>query len=173
VGRKGYEYFKTKTPSMGRYYQNFFSGLRFAKSQSMAEELIAQYTAGEYDQICFVYNQFETAISQKVTVERFLPVRIEGADTETSGDDNPVIYEPGQQEILDRLLPKHFATQIHRILLDSLASEHGARMSAMENATKNAGEMMFALSLEYNKTRQAGITKELLEIVSGSEAQKN
>ena len=173
VGRKGYEFFKTRTPNAGRYYQNFFSGLRFAKSQAMAEELIAQYTAGDFDQVFFVYNEFQSAISQKVAVERFLPVRIEGAGTETAGDQNPVAYEPSREEILDMLLPKHFATQIHRILLESLASEHGARMSAMENATKNAGEMMFALSLEYNKTRQGGITKELLEIVSGSEAQKN
>ncbi len=171
IGKKGYEFFKGKSVHNGRYYQNFFTGLRFPKSQTLAEELIAQYMAGEFDAIKFIYNEFKSAISQKVVVETFLPVSVEA---EVSADELKslmALHEPSTKEILEKILPKHFATQVHRILLESLASEHGARMSAMENASKNAGEMLYKLSLEYNKSRQASITKELLEITSGAEAQ--
>ncbi len=171
IGKKGYEFFKGKSVHNGRYYQNFFTGLKFSKSQVLAEELIAQYLAGEFDAVKFVYNEFKSAISQKITIETFLPVGIDLDATETEKEAMMVLHEPSTKEILDTILPKHFATQIHRILLESLASEHGARMSAMENASKNAGEMLYDLSLEYNKSRQASITKELLEITSGSEAQ--
>lgn len=172
VGRKGYEAFKARGNAEGRYYQNFFTGLKFSKSQVLAEELISQYMDGEFDQVKFIYNEFKSAISQRPVVENFLPVRIDtqGAE-EAIIDQNPVIYEPGRKEILAQLLPKHFATQVHRILLESLAAEHGARMTAMENATSNASDMLYGLTLEYNKSRQASITKELLEIISGSEAQ--
>lgn len=168
IGKKGYEYFKNRRP--GKYYANFFQGLKFAKSQVLAQELIQAHLDGEYDEIKFIYNEFKSAISQKVNVETFLPIRApeEAAGTEMS----LTIYEPGPVEILDKLLPRHFAVQAHRVLLESLASEHGARMAAMESATKNAGEMIKKITLLYNKTRQAGITKELLEIVSGTEAQK-
>lgn len=168
VGKKGYEFFKNKKP--GKYYPNFYQGMKFAKAAEFSKELIQMYLSGEYDEIKFVYNEFKSAISQKVNVENYLPVR---ASEEFQGETQGMtIYEPNKAEILEALLPKHFATQAYRIFLESLASEHGARMSAMENATKNAGEMMRKLTLLYNKTRQAGITKELLEIVSGTEAQK-
>ncbi|MEW6057933.1 MAG: ATP synthase F1 subunit gamma [Bdellovibrionota bacterium] len=168
IGKKGYEFFRNK--KTGKYYNNFFVGLKFQRARELAQELIDLYLAGEYDEIKFIYNEFKSAISQKVNVETFLPVQApEGL---AAGPSGLTIYEPGPREILEKILPKHFATQVYRIALESLASEHGARMAAMENATKNAGEMIRKITLLYNKTRQAGITKELLEIVSGTEAQK-
>lgn len=168
IGKKGYEFFKSR--KTGKYYQNFLTGLKFARTQEFANELIELYLTGEYDEIKFIYNEFKSAISQKVNVETLLPVR---PHEENAGSEPSLtIYEPAPAEILDQLLPKHFAVQVHRIMLESLASEHGARMAAMENATKNAGEMIRKITLLYNKTRQAGITKELLEIIAGTEAAK-
>jgi len=173
IGKKGYEFFRNK--KTGKYYSGFFQGLNMAKVQSLASELIEKYLSGEYDEIRFIYNEFKSAISQKTNFESYLPVE---APEQTKAQpvaqsESPVtIYEPGPEAILDALLSRHFAIQIYRICLESLASEHGARMAAMENATRNAGEMIRKITLLYNKTRQAGITKELLEIVSGSEAQK-
>ena len=169
IGKKGYEFFKTRKP--GKYYQHLFIGLSLAKSKEFAQELITLYQGGQYDEIIFIYNEFKSAISQQINTDFFLPITM---PTEEAGaiEQGLTIYEPGPEEILKRLLPKHFAVQVYRILLESLASEHGARMAAMENATKNAGEMIKKITLLYNKTRQAGITKELLEIVSGTEAQK-
>ncbi|MBI2605462.1 MAG: ATP synthase F1 subunit gamma [Deltaproteobacteria bacterium] len=172
IGKKGYEFFRSRKP--GKYYQGFFFKLDFKKSQSLAEELIDLYLSGKYDEIKVVYNEFKSVLSQRVSLENFLPVREEGAEASAaSGQGSPItIYEPNAKEILSQLLPKHFAIQAHRYLLESLASEHAARMTAMENATKNAGEMIRKITLQYNKTRQAGITKELLEIVSGAESLK-
>lgn len=168
VGKKGFEFFKNK--KSGKYYQGFFNGLKFSKAEGMTQELIQLYLSGEYDEIKFIYNEFKSAISQKVNVETLLPVR--APERSASPEIALTIYEPGPKEILEKLLPKHFAVQVYRILLESLAGEHGARMAAMENATKNAGEMIRKITLLYNKTRQAGITKELLEIISGTEAAK-
>lgn len=169
IGKKGYEFFKSRKP--GKYYQNFLQNLKFSKGQALAQELIQLYLEGEYDEIKFIYNEFKSAISQKVNVETLLPVR--APEVAAGTEHAATIYEPAPAEILEGLLPKHFAVQVMRMLYESLASEHGARMAAMENATKNAGEMIRKITLLYNKTRQAGITKELLEIVSGTEAQKN
>ncbi|MGE4232153.1 MAG: ATP synthase F1 subunit gamma [Bacteriovoracia bacterium] len=172
IGKKGYEFFRSR--KAGKYYQNFFVNMKYAKAKQLAEELIGLYSNGEYDEIRFIYNEFKSAISQKVNVETFLPVKPEEAQAESSESTGggSTIFEPGAKEIIDALLPKHFATHIFRIALESLASEHGARMAAMENATKNASEMVRKLTLVYNRTRQAGITKELLEITSGAEAQR-
>ena len=168
IGKKGFEYFKTR--KTGKYYVSLFTGLKFSRANELAQELIDLYLTGEYDEIKFIYNEFKSAISQKVNVETLLPIR---APDEGAGAEHALtIYEPDSGEILDKLLPKHFAAQVYRMLLESLASEHGARMTAMENATKNAGEMIRKITLLYNKTRQAGITKELLEIISGTEASK-
>ncbi len=168
IGKKGYEFFKVRKP--GKYYNGFFTGLNFAKSSGLSQEFIDLYLTGEYDEIKVIYNEFKSAISQKVNVETLLPIRAQESATTTEA--GITIYEPSAPEILEALLPKHFAVQVHRMLLESLAGEHGARMAAMENATKNAGEMIRKITLLYNKTRQAGITKELLEIISGTEAAK-
>lgn len=168
IGKKGYEFFKAR--KSGKYYSGLFTGLRFSRAQELSNELIELYLSGEYDEIKFIYNEFKSAISQKVNVETLLPIRPQS--TSGTAEAMLTIYEPNPVAILDKLLPKHFAVQVYRILLESLASEHGARMAAMENATKNAGEMIRKITLLYNKTRQAGITKELLEIISGTEAAK-
>lgn len=169
IGKKGYEFFKSK--KSGKYYVGQFAGLNFKKAQALADEWIELYHRGEYDEIKLLYNEFKSAISQKIVLEGFLPVRIEDAPVSTATV--PTLYEPNIVEILDRLVPRYFSIQVLRALRESLAAEHGARMAAMENATKNAGEMIRKLTLVYNKTRQAGITKELLEITSGTEAQKS
>ena len=168
IGKKGYEYFKNRKP--GKYYQDFYAGFRMPKATQLAEELIALYLSGQYDHIRFIYSEFKSAISQSVMDESFLPVGTLGESSTTESE--MTLYEPTVRDILDGILPKHFATQICRIVYDALASEHAARMSAMENASKNAGEMIKKITLLYNKTRQAAITKELLEITSGAEAQK-
>ena len=168
IGKKGYEFFKLRKP--GKYHLGFFTGLTFEKSSGLSRELIELYLSGEYDEIRFIYNEFKSAILQKMTMETLLPIRAqEGTPVAETA---LTIYEPTAPEILDALLPKHFAVQVHKMLLESLAGEHGARMAAMENATKNANEMIRKITLLYNKTRQAGITKELLEIISGTEAAK-
>ncbi len=172
IGKKGYEFFRSRKP--GKYYQGFFAKLDFKKSQGLAEELIALYLSGKYDEIKVVYNEFKSVLSQRVSLENFFPAREEGVEAPEGSNQGSsmTIYEPNVKEILNQLLPRHFAIQVHRYLLESLASEHAARMTAMENATKNAGEMIRKITLQYNKTRQAGITKELLEIVSGAESLK-
>ena len=175
IGKKGFEFFKNKRA--GKYYNTLLGKVSFAKADEFAKELIQLYLDGEYDEIKFIYNEFKSAISQKTNVETFLPIKATDLDS-TSNEDTAksvpfTIFEPNKADILNKILPKHFSVQAYRVLLESLASEHGARMSAMENATKNAGEMIRKLTLIYNKTRQAGITKELLEITSGTEAQKS
>lgn len=172
IGKKAFEFFKDKKP--GKYHLNHFIKLDFKRSEHLSNELVNLYLSGEYDEIHCIYNEFKSVISQKVNVEQIIPVRETLAEEVAAANGSPmVIFEPNAKEILDRMLPKHFAVQIHRVALESLASEYAARMTAMENATKNAGEMMRKLTLIYNKTRQAGITKELLEIISGVEAQNN
>ena len=169
IGKKGYEFFKSR--KTGKYYADFFVGLNFAKADKLGQELIELYLSGEYDEIRFIYNEFKSAISQKVNVETLLPIRPQ-TETPATPEVALTIFEPNANDILEKLLPKHFTVQVYRMLLESLAGEHGARMAAMENATKNAGEMIRKITLLYNKTRQAGITKELLEIISGTEAAK-
>ncbi len=175
VGKRGYDFFKTKQVKLGANYTEFGGKVSFIKSRSLADALIKIHLAGEMDEVHMVYNEFKNAISQQVIVERYLPVLPpEGAEKgEKKEAARPYIVKPGVEQVLEFLLRKNFAIQAFRILLESQAGEHGARMSAMENATKNAGEMIRKLTLQYNKQRQAGITKELLEIISGSESQKS
>ncbi|MGE0614685.1 MAG: ATP synthase F1 subunit gamma [Bacteriovoracia bacterium] len=179
VGRKSFEFFKNRgLTKADTFYEEFGRKATFESAKKTANWAIAQFEAGKYDRVYFIYNEFKNAISQVIVVENFLPIQPETAqveDSKSSKADAKVdlfLVKPSTKEVLDRLLAKHFAVQAYRILLESQASEHGARMSAMENATKNAGDMMKELTLSYNKQRQAGITKELLEIISGSESQK-
>ena len=118
-----------------------------------------------------VYNEFKSAIQQDVTIETLLPVDVSSASlSEESSFSTDLIFEPSPEKIIDEMLEKHFAVQVYRCMSESLASEHGARMSAMENATNNASDMIRNLTLTYNKLRQASITTELIEITSGAEA---
>ncbi len=173
VGRRGYEFFKTKNVNLGPYFSEAGGKVTFTKAKNVADALIEYYLSGKADEVKFIYNEFKNAVSQKVVTENWLP--LVGGITGTAGSSDfsgTYLCKPDAVELLDRLLKKHFAIQVYRIMLESQAGEHGARMSAMENATKNAGEMIRKLTLIYNKQRQAGITKELLEIIAGSESQK-
>jgi F-type H+-transporting ATPase subunit gamma len=171
VGRKGYDFLKSRKYSIGTYFQELGGKVTFAKARKLSDALTGAFLSGKATEVKIVYNEFQNAITQVPVVEHFLPLRPENKHR-TSDDQSMVIVKPSAAEVLEQLLQKHFPIQAFRILLESQAGEHGARMSAMENATKNAGEMIGALTLEYNKQRQAGITKELLEIIAGSESQK-
>jgi F-type H+-transporting ATPase subunit gamma len=130
-----------------------------------------QFVLGQYDEVKIVYNRFVNAAVQVATVENFLPLEPAIADAESSSaNDTDYIFEPSQAEIMERIIPNSLKVQLYKGLLDSHAAEHGARMTAMHQATENAGELLRDLRISYNKARQASITTEILEIVAGSEA---
>jgi F-type H+-transporting ATPase subunit gamma len=176
VGKRGYDFFKTKSTPVAGYYSELGGKVSFAKAKKLADLLIDRYLKGEVDEVKFVFNEFQNAVTQRAVVENFLPLESLKKEEQASatGSALPPLYiiKPSPEEVMKELLAKNFSIQAFRILLESQAGEHGARMSAMENATKNAGEMIRKLTLQFNKQRQAGITKELLEIISGSESQK-
>lgn len=169
IGRKGYDFFRKQLKVEGiEVINNLVSDISYNMAAGLSEKLLQYYLTGEYSEIRMIYNEFKSAISQTVVDEILLPIRHE----ETTEDNIDFIFEPDAMEILDQLLTKHFSVQVYKCLQESVASEHGARMSAMENATRNAGEMIKAMTLHYNKVRQAAITTELIEITSGAEALK-
>ena len=178
VGRRGYDFFKNKVSSIGPYYSELGGKVTYDKAKKLADNLSELFLSGQVDEVKFIYNEFKNAITQTVNVEHFLPLipeKLENKPVVASESEQPDAYyivRPSLEEVLKSLVGKYFSIQAFRILLESQASEHGARMSAMENATKNAGEMIRKLTLQYNKQRQANITKELLEIIAGSESQK-
>ena len=144
--------------------------LEYAEAVAVGERLERMYEAGEFDVCTIVFNRFRSAITQILTLQQLIPVEPAAVDRDVS-EARPVYeFEPDEQTILAELLPRNLAVQIYRALVENAASEQGARMTAMDNATRNAGEMINRLSLTYNRTRQAMITKELIEIVSGAEA---
>jgi F-type H+-transporting ATPase subunit gamma len=171
VGRKGRDYFRRRKLNMTRDLPGVAGDSAVARAKEIATGVTEEFLAGTVDAVCLVYNQFRSVVSQKPAVEPLLPVTAAAA---TSGDASTgeFLFEPGKGEILSYILPMYLETQIHRALLESIASEFGARMTAMENATKNATEMIGRLTLQYNRARQASITKELMEIVGGAEALK-
>lgn len=172
IGRKARDYFKRRHQyQVARTFVDFFiKRVEYDQAAMVAELVTAEFVKGKYDAVYVIYNEFKSAIRQDVTVERLLPIEsMEVREGEPLVD---FIYEPSPQEILDDLLPLHFKTQIYRVFLESYASEQGARMTAMDNATNNAEDLIKSLTLQYNKARQAAITKELLEVVAGAEALK-
>lgn len=171
IGKKGYEFLKLRGIPVHEYLPDFQKGMTYARVQVMADKLIASYEKGEFDEIRVIFSEFHSAISQVPVMETLLPIDVAAKDPNTKGPTD-FLFEPSQDQILSELLPRYFKTKVYRGLLESAASNYGAQMSAMESATKNAGEMIRKLTLEFNKVRQAGITKELLEIVSGAEALK-
>lgn len=179
VGRKAYDFFKKKK-EITSYHEGILSRVTFNRTAAIAQEVLDEYKKGEFDAIYLIYNEFRSAIQQRVTVERLIPVSnkvpegVVGIRRSSGEDQHQVshLFEPSKEKLLDEVIPRHFKVQFFRAVLESVASEHGARMSAMENATKNASEMIEGLTLEYNKARQAAITKELMEIVSGVEAMR-
>jgi F-type H+-transporting ATPase subunit gamma len=170
VGRKGRDYFRRRKLNMTRDLPGAAGDTAVARAKEVAAAVTEEFLNGTVDGVWLVYNQFKSVLSQRPVIEPLLPV----AAAQASGDSgsSEFLYEPGKGEILDYILPMYVETQIHRALLESVASEFGARMTAMENATKNASEMIDRLTLQYNRARQASITKELMEIVGGAEALK-
>ena len=169
IGRKGRDYFKRRQWPIERLYMDVLTNVSLEKAAEIGRDIIVDYESKGLDAVYMVYNEFKNAITQKVTVEQLLPVIPEETeDTSVAGAD--FIYEPDKRAILDATLPLHVNVQIYRAILESVASEMGARMSAMDSATRNAGELISKLTLEYNRARQASITKEMLEIVGGAEA---
>lgn len=169
IGKKGYEYLNLRKIPVQSYKQDFFRGLKAAKAYALADELMESFLSGEFDEVRMIFSEFKSAISQVPTAETLLPITPPEAGA-TAGQD--FLFEPSKEAVLAAIPPRYFRAQFYRGLLESVASEHGARMAAMDSATKNAGEMIKKLTQEYNRVRQAGITKELLEIVSGAEALK-
>jgi F-type H+-transporting ATPase subunit gamma len=170
VGKKGYDYFKRDTGlKFNTEHIGLFSKLTFENTQKVSQSLMAAFEEEKYDVIELVYAKFVNAATQKFLVERFLPVEAsaQSKKTKTKAD---YIFEPEMEALLEELVPKILNTQFFKALLDSNASEHGARMVAMDSATNNAQELMRALKIQYNRERQAAITKEILEIVGGAAA---
>lgn len=169
IGRKGYEFLRNRH-TVRKHHGNIFSTLSYQTAALIAAEVIEGYLAEEYDEVYVIYNAFKSVMTQDITLEQLLPVTPKAGATEEAG--TQYIYEPTKAALLDELLPKHIEVQIFKSLLESLASEHGARMTAMDSASKNATEMIGKLTLIYNRARQAAITTELMEIISGSESIK-
>jgi len=170
LGRKGRDYFRARRVELRKDFTGVVGSLGFEKAEAIAQEYTDRYLAGEVDAVFLAYNEFKSAISQTPVVFQLLPIETPPAAEAAAGIDFK--YEPSREALLRDLLPRHVATQVWRALLESAASEHGARMSAMGSATKNAEEMIASLTLQYNRARQAYVTKELMEIVSGAEALK-
>jgi F-type H+-transporting ATPase subunit gamma len=171
VGRKGAEYFKKRGVAAKEIVGGMDKKISHPTAALFSEQLVAAFADGHYDEVFVIYNEFKSALVQTPTTEKLLPVRLPSM-TEREAETHDILFEPQPEEMIDTLLKKHFGVQIYRCLCESLASEHGARMTAMENATKNAQEMIRQLTLTYNKVRQASITTELTEITSGAEALK-
>jgi len=169
VGRKGVEYFKRRDVQINMVFKDILVDPSQEKASEIAEHAIRSFTESGLDALYVVYNEFKSAMTQRVVVEQLLPIVPAPVEEEKNGLTD-FIYEPGKREILDSVIPGHVTVQILRMLLESVASEMGARMSAMDSATKNAGELISKLTLQYNRARQAAITKELIEIISGMEA---
>lgn len=168
VGRRGRDFFRRRAIKVRAEHVGVFQALRYASAQAIAQELIAAYTGGEVDQVFLLYNEFKSVIQQRVAVERLLPIeKLALSPTEPALD---YLYEPDPAGIFAVLLPKHVEVQVWRALLESAAAEHGARMAAMDAASNNAEEMIARLTLHMNKVRQAAITKEIIEVVSGAGA---
>lgn len=168
VGRKARDFYRRRPYAIRSEQVGFFDRLAYDHAAALGRELANAYVAQEADEIHLVYNEFKSVATQRVVVERLLPIEPLQAPEELAAID--FLYEPSPQAILEGLLPKHVEVQVYRALMESLAGEYGARMTAMDAATRNASEMIDLLTLQFNKARQERITKELLEVVGGAEA---
>jgi len=169
IGRKALDYFRRRTIPMRGEATQVFQALSLETAREIAQDLIDDFVSEKVDAVYAVFNEFKSIIAQRVHVERLLPIE---RLWDEAGTETDYLYEPNPAEILNVLLPKHIEFQLYRMLLESAAAEQGARMTAMEAATKNANEMIGHLTLTYNRIRQASITKEIIEIVSGAAAQE-
>jgi len=171
VGKKGGDFFRRRQWPIHDPFINIFERLSFEHAIEIGTAGTEAYRTGVFDEIHVVYNEFKSAVQQRVIVEQLLPIE-SFEETGTTPPQGAYLYEPDEEELLAVLLPKWAQAQIYRILLESSAAEQAARMSAMDGATRNAGELIKSLTVYYNKTRQAAITKELMDIVGGAEALK-
>jgi F-type H+-transporting ATPase subunit gamma len=169
IGRKGRDYFTRRNANIRHDFLGVFEELSVDKAGEIGRYIVEDYTTDNLDACFLVYNEFKSAISQEVVIEPFLPIHPMELAEDRLGD---FIYEPNQGALLDSLLPMYVEVEIYRALLESVASEHGARMTAMDSATSNASDLIDRLTLQYNRARQAAITKELMEIIGGAEALK-
>jgi F-type H+-transporting ATPase subunit gamma len=170
LGKKAFEFFGKRNNKMVADYYNVFQGLSYASISVIGEYLMNSFKRGEYDKIEIVYNEFKNVATQILRIEQFLPVQM--PEKKQNAVETDYIYLPDQNEIVTGLVPKALKIQLFKSVLDSNAAENGARMTAMDKATENAGDLLKDLKLTYNRTRQAAITKEILEIVAGAEALK-
>ncbi len=165
VGRKARDFYRRRPWTVKSEMLGFFDRLAYSHAQELAGQLMAAYLAEEVDEVHLMYNEFRSVAVQRVTRQQLLPI-----EPGTAAATADYLYEPSADAILAALLPRHVITQVFRALMESVAGEYGARMTAMEAATKNAKEMIDVLTIQYNKARQERITKELLDIVGGAEA---
>ncbi len=171
LGKKGNDHFTRRNYNVTGSYPGIFSHLKFEFASGLVRELTHKYLSGEIDKVLVVFNEFKSVIQQKTVIEQLLPIKpFEESNSDTSYSD--YIYEPDKSGIINSMLPKHLNAQMWRYLLESFAAELGARMTAMDMATENAKELIRSLNLTYNKERQASITREIIEIVSGANALK-
>jgi len=170
IGKKSSEYFRNNNYNVISSHDEIFADLTYDNVAKISEDIIQDFLDLKYDQVVLIYNQFKNAATQNVMSENFLPVQSPNDENASIGD---YIFEPEKKEIIQQLIPKSLKTQMFKAVLDSHASEHGARMTAMHKATDNASELKKDLTLSYNKARQAAITAEILEIVGGAEALNN
>jgi len=176
VGRRGVGSLRFRRLELAAEFTGFTDQPRYADAQAIAHRVAELYAEAEVDRVILVYNHFESALVQQVTVQQILPLSedlLESNEEERQDDAmrGDFIFEPEPEQILERLLPVYLETELYRALLESAASEHGARMTAMRNASKNAGELIDTLTLAMNRARQAEITQEILEVVAGADAQ--
>jgi len=173
LGSKGVAFFRRRPLKVRKGYTTLFSNVTYAQAEEIAADLREAYGSGEYDAVHVVYNKFKSIMTQELTSEQLLPIpagsEAGGAET-AGGQTREYLFEPSAEEILEELLPRYVTFQVYRILLESQAAEHAARMTASDSATKNAGEIIDRLTLRYNRARQAAITTELIEVVSGANA---
>lgn len=177
AGRKGIDFFGRRSWTIRQEWPGIFDRLSYEHALDIGLNIVEQYNAGTFDRLYVVYNEFKSVMQQQVIVEKLLPIASleeqEGSGgPESNAPLGSYLYEPDESDILDTLLSKHFEVQTYRVLLESAAAEQAARMTAMDGATRNAGELIKKITLFYNKTRQAAITKELMDIVGGAEALK-
>ena len=172
VGRKGRDFFKRRGFRVRIEEIGIFQKVRYADAQRVAQAAIEEFASGRADKVVIVYNEFKSVLQQRVAIEQLLPILKSGLESAGASGANGAdyLYEPGPQNIFDDLLPRHIEIQIYRALLESAAAEHAARMTAMDAATKNSGEIIDSLTLYMNKVRQAAITREIIEVVSGAQA---
>jgi len=172
AGKKGNDVFRNRSVNIIDDYIGWTKDFNYLKAQAIGENLATLFSEKKVDKVFMIYNEFKSVMAQEVIVEQLLPVVPEKLKHQEGSFVVDYIYEPDEETILDELLKRYMTVEVYRAFLESSASEHGARMTAMDSATRNAGEMISALTLTYNQARQAYITKELIEIVNGAEALK-